>query len=441
MKLLSALVILVILQSCSFDNKTGIWKKENNISTKDDNLFSEFETLLSSEKVFDQIINLDYNSKFQLSEQVDNYNWKDILFSGSNNFKNFKYNNLNKVIFKSKKLTNNQISNFLLFEENNLIINDQKGNIIIFSINENKVISKFNFYKKKYKKIKKLLNLIVDKNIIYVSDNIGFLYAFDYKNKNILWAKNYNVPFRSNLKLHKDQIIAASQNNNLIFFNKKNGEIIKSIPTEETIIKNAFTNNLSIENENLFFLNTYGSLYSINSRTMRINWFVNLNENLDLNLSNIFFGSKIINNKDLIVSSANEYTYVVDINTGSIIHKKSFFSEIKPVIMNNYLFTVSKNNLLISMDLISGKILYSYDINQKISEFLDIKKKFVEFKEIMIVNDKIFIFLKNSYLLIFNIRGSIEDVIKLPTKIKSQPIFIDNSLLYLDFKNKLTIVN
>ena len=437
MKLLSALVILVILQSCSFDNKTGIWKKENNISTKDDNLFSEFETLLSSEKVFDQIINLDYNSKFQLSEQVDNYNWKDILFSGSNNFKNFKYNNLNKVIFKSKKLTNNQISNFLLFEENNLIINDQKGNIIIFSINENKVISKFNFYKKKYKKIKKLLNLIVDKNIIYVSDNIGFLYAFDYKNKNILWAKNYNVPFRSNLKLHKDQIIAASQNNNLIFFNKKNGEIIKSIPTEETIIKNAFTNNLSIENENLFFLNTYGSLYSINSRTMRINWFVNLNENLDLNLSNIFFGSKIINNKDLIVSSANEYTYVVDINTGSIIHKKSFFSEIKPVIMNNYLFTVSKNNLLISMDLISGKILYSYDINQKISEFLDIKKKFVEFKEIMIVNDKIFIFLKNSYLLIFNIRGSIEDVIKLPTKIKSQPIFIDNSLLYLDFKNKL----
>ena len=441
MKLLSALVILVILQSCSFDNKTGIWKKENNISTKDDNLFSEFETLLSSEKVFDQIINLDYNSKFQLSEQVDNYNWKDILFSGSNNFKNFKYNNLNKVIFKSKKLTNNQISNFLLFEENNLIINDQKGNIIIFSINENKVISKFNFYKKKYKKIKKLLNLIVDKNIIYVSDNIGFLYAFDYKNKNILWAKNYNVPFRSNLKLHKDLIIAASQNNNLIFFNKKNGEIIKSIPTEETIIKNAFTNNLSIENENLFFLNTYGSLYSINSRTMRINWFVNLNENLDLNLSNIFFGSKIINNKDLIVSSANEYTYVVDINTGSIIHKKSFFSEIKPVIMNNYLFTVSKNNLLISMDLISGKILYSYDINQKISEFLDIKKKFVEFKEIMIVNDKIFIFLKNSYLLIFNIRGSIEDVIKLPTKIKSQPIFIDNSLLYLDFKNKLTIVN
>ena len=45
MKLFSTLVILVILQSCSFDNKTGIWKNENSISTKDDNLFREFETL------------------------------------------------------------------------------------------------------------------------------------------------------------------------------------------------------------------------------------------------------------------------------------------------------------------------------------------------------------------------------------------------------------
>ena len=441
MKLFSTLAILVILQSCSFDNKTGIWKKENSISTKDDNLFSEFETLLSSKKIFDQIINLDKNSEFQLSNQIDNYNWKDIFFNNSNNFKNFKYNNLNKIIFKSKKLTNSPTNNFLLFEENNLITNDQKGNIIIFSINDNKVIAKFNFYKKKYKKIKKLLNLVVDKNIIYVSDNIGFLYAYNYKNNKLLWAKNYKVPFRSNLKLHKNKIIAASQNNNLIFFNKETGEIAKSIPTEETIIKNKFTNNLSIENENLFFLNTYGSLYSINSKTMKINWFVNLNQNLDLNLTNIFIGNKIINNKNLIVSSANEFTYVVDINTGRIIHKKKFFSEIKPVIINNYLFTVSKNNLLISMDLVDGKILYSYNINQKISEFLNIKKKAVEFKEFMIVNDKIFIFLKNSYLLIFNIRGSLEDVRKLPSKIKSQPIFIDNSLLYLDFKNKLTIVN
>ena len=58
---------------------------------------------------------------------------------------------------------------------------DIKGNITVFSINQNKIIMKFNFYKNKFKKIKKFLNLIVEDSIVYVSDNMGFLYAYDLK--------------------------------------------------------------------------------------------------------------------------------------------------------------------------------------------------------------------------------------------------------------------
>ena len=43
-------------------------------------------------------------------------------------------------------------------------------------------------------------------------------------------------------------------------------------------------------------------------------------------------------------------------------------------------FFVSKNNLLISIDLRTGKILYSYNINQQIAEFLDIEKKELNIK-------------------------------------------------------------
>ena len=58
-----------------------------------------------------------------------------------------------------------------------------------------------------------------------------------------------------------------------IFFNKKNGNVLRRIPTEETLVKNKFVNNLSILDNDIFYLNTYGSLYSIDNNTMKVNWF------------------------------------------------------------------------------------------------------------------------------------------------------------------------
>ena len=37
--------------------------------------------------------------------------------------------------------------------------------------------------------------MIVDRIILYVGDNIGYIYALDYKNNKILWAQNYKIPF------------------------------------------------------------------------------------------------------------------------------------------------------------------------------------------------------------------------------------------------------
>jgi len=442
MKLFYALIILITFQNCSFDNKTGIWKNEDKITNKEDDLFAEFKTLTSENESFNKIIQLNENLKLTKPVFQNNSDWKDIYFDNSNNLPNFKYNNLNQIVFKSKKITNHNINNFLLFEENNLITTDKKGNIIIFSIKDDKILNKFNFYKKKYKKIKKLLNIIVENNIIYVSDNLGYVYALDYKNNKILWAKDYKIPFRSNLKILNNKLIASNLNNILYFFNKKNGDTLKLIPTEETIIKNQFINNLSLNDKSLFFLNTYGSLYSIDIKTMKINWFVNLNQSIDMNASNLFSGSVIVSNKkDKIVVSSNQYTYIIDSTSGSIIYKKNFIPIVKPIIVNDYLFILTNNNLLISMDLNNGNILYSYNVNEKISKFLDIKKKKVLYKDFMLANNQIIIFLKNSYIVKFNLNGNIDEVNKLPTKINSQPMIINNSILYLDSRNKLSIVD
>ncbi|MDC0952706.1 hypothetical protein OAR89_02960 [Pelagibacteraceae bacterium] len=441
MKLFYILIILIFFQNCSFDNKTGIWKNENNITKNENEIFSEFKKLSSSNEPYNVILPIQKGVKFNLTSQINNFAWTDIFYNKSNNLDNFYYNDLNRLIFKSKKITKFKIKNYLLFEENNVILSDQRGNIIIFSLNNNKIINKFNFYKKKYKKFNKILNLIVENNVIYISDNLGYLYAFDYLENKILWAKNYKIPFGSNIKISKNKLIAANQNNNLYFFDKTNGDIIKFIPTEETTFKNEFINNLSLDNENSFFLNTYGSLYSIDNKNLKINWFLNLNQSLDLNPSNLFSGNQIINNRNKIVITSDKSTYILNADDGSIIHKKNFTSLVKPLMINDHLFLISKNNLLICMDIVSGNIIYSYDINEKIADFINTKKRKVEFKEIVMVNSKIFIFLKNSYVLKFNVDGNLEEVVKLPAKMQTYPIFVDNSLIFTDYKNKIHIVN
>ena len=63
-----------------------------------------------------------------------------------------------------------------------------------------------------------------------------------------------------------------------------------------------------------------------------------------------------------------------------------------------------KITLLIAVDINKKQIIYSYDINEKISKYLNIKKKKVDLKDILIANNQIFIFLKNSYLLKFRFR-------------------------------------
>ena len=442
MKLIYFLVILTILQSCSFDNKSGIWKNDSEIiDNKKDKKLKEFKKLSSKDEEFNEIIDKDKNFSFVISDKVANLQWLDKFYNNSNNFDNFQYANLNDSFIKGKKISSSYLNDYILFKNNRIISSDKKGNIIIYSIDENKIVRKFNFYKKNYKNIDKRLNIIINNNVIYVSDNLGFLYAFDFNKNSILWAKNYRIPFRSNIKIFENKLIVANQNNTLFFINKKNGDILKSIPTEETIIKNQFLNNISLSKEFSFFLNNYGSLYAINNKNLNIEWFLNFNQSLKLDQGNLFSGHEIVLSNKKLVLTTGKNIYVLDQKSGSIIYKKNFTSIVKPLIINDYLFIISKKSLLISLNLNNGKIIYSQNINKKLFEFLDKKEKKISFKSIFVSNDDLLIFLKNSSVVSFTIDGKIKEVKKLPSKLNIGPIFIDSRMLYLSSRNKIYIIN
>ena len=434
MKLIYVIIFFLFLINCSFDNKSGIWENENIESKIENDVFSEFKKISIKGEEFDKTIT-PKGLKINLPEPIINSSWTDIYFSHNNNLQNFKFDNTNNIILKSKKLSRKLVSRNKLYEEGNLIINNSKGDIIVYSLKESREIFKFNFYKKKIKKIKKEIVYSVENNIIYAADNLGYLYSCNYKTGKLLWANYYKIPFSSNLKIYKNKIAVSDQNNNLKIFDKNTGELIQSIPTEEAPVKTEFKNSLSMNNYNtLFFLNSFGSLYSINFDTMKVNWFNNFNQSLQITSNNLFLGNQILNNDNVIVLSSNDKTYLIDHKNGSIINSFNFSSKIKPIIIENYIFLLTVNDFLIALDINEQKIIYSHDIS-------NVSKKKNIYKNLMILSNKIFIFLNNSNILIFDINGKFQRKMKLPSKIHSFPISIENSILFLDNKNKLIVLN
>ena len=133
--------------------------------------------------------------------------------------------------------------------------------------------------------------------------------------------------------------------------------------------------------------------------------------------------------------------YGVVVIDGSLIFRKNFSTALKPIINSNNLFLISKNNLLLAVDITNGNVIYSYDVNQKIADFIKSKKYKVNYRFMMLVNNKIFVYLKNSYVLKFNIKGDLLEIVKLPTKLNSNPIIINNKILFVDIKNKLIAID
>ena len=416
MKLFFLISFLFLLINCSFDDKTGIWENENQIIKKENKLFSDFKKISSTKDKFNKIVNLDEKYEFSETIPIKNQSWNDIYFASDNNYKNLAYTNNNKIVFTSKKITKYQTNDHILFNKKNLITSDIRGNIIVFSVSNNEVLLKFNFYKKKYKRISKFLNLAIENNVIYISDNLGFVYALNYENNKLLWAKNYKVPFKSNIKISNDKIILANQNNSLYFLDKKNGELLNSIPTEESKIIKKFKNNLALHKNNIIFLNTYGSLYSINANNMRINWFINLNQSSDINPSNLFLSNQLTVANNKIYVPTNKNFYIIDLFSGSTNLKKNFSSFLKPIVTDEVLYTLD-NNLLVATNLLTGKIIFSNDITVEVSDYLKLNKQNTEFQNLILADNKIFVFLKNSYILKFKINGKLSSVTKLPKKL------------------------
>ena len=119
------------------------------------------------------------------------------------------------------------------------------------------------------------------------------------KKINLIGQKIFLVPFRSNLKIIENKLFLSDEKNKIILIDIKNGKKIDEFYTQPSKTVSNFESNLAIDkNNNLLFLSTNGSLYSLNLINKKnINWIQNFKSENEI----IFNANPIIISNDKIL--------------------------------------------------------------------------------------------------------------------------------------------
>ena len=457
MKRFLLIFVIATVTSCSFDNKTGIWKDASNIpvdtsqpkSIEDEKTKNYYADIFEKNAIYNKEKQSSNPSSFAIDPSIKVVNWFEQYATATNNISNYSYND-NKTLFsRSSKLKKTVApkaftDQSIIFYNNHLISYDHKGTIFIYSINLKKKIFKYNFYKKKFKNFKKKIYLIVNKNTLYVSDNLGYLYAINLKNKSLVWAKNYGIPFRSNLKFVNEQIFLVNQDNTIYSINAKNGAQNWQFQTTPTFLKSDFQNSIALDviNNNFFLYNTSGELYSISYEKKNINWVINFKKRTLTGDSDLFLGKPLIIKNNYLIVSTEKSILSYKSENGSKNWSFATSPALKPIATSNYIYLITKNELLICLNQDSGEVIWSKSI-LKILQENKIRNKIGNFVDFKIVNNKINLYSENGYLLSFNYaNGNLNFLNRISKKgINSEVIFLNNNMILLDKKNRLLIYN
>ena len=186
------LILLVFINNCSFNSNSKFWTKEKKVEQLSKNVKKIFEDEKVISKEFNPNLKIDTSKKFRsISDDLSN---------------NLAIKNFNKDIDKISKFKFSKIRDFeyfepeLVFDGNNFIYFDDKGNILKFG-RDFKIIWKKNFYSKQEKKNKPILSFAVANNTLIIFDNLSKLYAVDLVTGNLIWSKNNKNPFNSQIKV------------------------------------------------------------------------------------------------------------------------------------------------------------------------------------------------------------------------------------------------
>ena len=428
------LIILFILffNSCSFDTRSGIWTKEKiSLDSKENNQIKElFKKEILNENEF--------NPNLKLS--IKNFTESKNKYKG-NNFGALKVNSSFKNISKysySKIEYFEQFEPKAVFVDKDLIFFDKKGSIIKFD-HESKIKWKVNYYSKKEKKLLPTLRFERSSKNLLVTDNFAKIYLINTSNGKLIWTKEHDVSLISQLKIENNKFYVLDANNTFSCYSLLDGQKIWEFKGEKRLINSQKQTSVIISDDSVIFNNTKGEIISLDKLNGNLNWLtptIEYGESLQ---------SFLVKNSDLVLDENNIYFsnnknsfFSLDVNLGFINWRQDISSELRPVVIDNIILTISPKGYLYILEKNSGNIIRVTDIFYNLKSK---KRKKLEINGFIATMDKIYLSTKNGKIIKINIEnGNIDLVYRLSRSKISKP-YVNNSKIYIIKDNGIIKIN
>ena len=420
-KILLLILILFLTSNCSTNKKKSFWGKENSNVDKIETIKTILTKQVKKEQEFNPTLEIKI-SNGKLNKNFDNNqnNIGELSYEGSlekiGKYKFSKFNDFEYIDVKP------------IFYNENVIFSDNKGTIILYDQNQ-KIIWKKNFYNKSERKLKPRLNFASHKNILIVTDDVAKYYALNLETGNIIWSKNNNVPFNSEIKIKDGFFYTVDYKNILRSISIKDGLEIWNLKTEESLTKSNTKISIVIENENIYFNNTIGDITAVNLESGQLIWQLpTQSDNISKSAFQLSNSKLIINENSILFSNNKNEFYSIDVDTGLINWKNDINSKLRPTVIGRFIITVSDKGYLYVIEKKTGNIIRINDLHQN---YKIKKRKDIYTTGFIIALKKIYLVNSEGKLIIADlVTGNILNIKKISGDKILQP-YINNNNLFL----------
>jgi len=258
------------------------------------------------------------------------------------------------------------------------------------------------------------------------------LYAIDISTGKLLWTKKNSAPFNSQVKIYKDKIYVIDFENTLRAYSIDTGKEIWARKTQGSFIRSQKRMSLAILNEKIYFNNSLGDISAIDINNGNLLWQTPTQSSLVYDTGFFLKTSDIVVDKNALFFSNNQNKFFsLDTQTGNLNWKQEINSNLRPVIINDFIFTVSLEGYLIILEKNTGNIIRS---NYLLNKFKSNNRSKIKPTGFIIGNINIYISTNNGRLLVIDIAtGKTKNILKIDNKkISSPTIFNKNLFLITD---------